>query len=441
MPRKKGTRAPSGRSSIYLGTDGYWHGRVTMGLKDNGKPDRRHIMRKGDGAYDAVVEAVQQLEEERKQGTVRAPGSKSQTVADWLTHWLDNIAAPNVRYKTEEGYRTDIHKHLIPRIGAHKMTKIQHEPERFEKVYVDLAKQGYSQHTVHHVHITVRAAFREAKKRKVITENPFEIVKAPRVDEEEVEPFEVEEIQALLTAALKRRNGVRFVLALAIGTRKGETIGFRWSWLNKKTKVLRVRKQRQRQTYRHGCSDPVACSSNRHKTKPCGQPCKAHKKRCPPPCPPGCTKHAMHCPQRIGGVLDVDVKSRAGRRGIRLPDQLFALLMEHEKVQAHERELAGDLWHESDFMFTQPNGKPIDPRSDHNEWKALLADADVRNARLHDARHTAATVLLLLGVPLPAVMEIMGWSNSKIAKRYSHVTAAIQNNIAAQVNTLLWGPN
>jgi hypothetical protein len=51
------------------------------------------------------------------------------------------------------------------------MAKIQHEPERFEKVYVDLAKLGYSQHTVHHVHITVRAAFREAKKRKVITEN------------------------------------------------------------------------------------------------------------------------------------------------------------------------------------------------------------------------------------------------------------------------------
>jgi site-specific recombinase XerD len=61
---------------------------------------------------------------------------------------------------------------------------------------------------VHHVHITVRAAFREAKKRKVITENPFEIVKAPRIDEEEVEPFEIEEIQALLAAALKRRNGV-----------------------------------------------------------------------------------------------------------------------------------------------------------------------------------------------------------------------------------------
>lgn len=439
MPRKKGTRAPSGRSSIYLGKDGYWHGRVTMGLKDNGTPDRRHIMRKGDGAYDAVVEAVKGLEREREEGTVRAPGSKSQTVADWLTHWLDNIAAPNIRYKTEEGYRTDIHKHLIPRIGAHKLAKIQHEPERFEKVYADLARKGYSQHTVHHVHITVRAAFREAKKRKVITENPFEIVKAPRVDEEEVEPFEIEEIQALLTAAMNRRNGVRFVLALAIGTRKGETIGFRWAWLNKKTRVLRVRKQRQRQTYRHGCSDPVACASGRHKIKPCVKPCRVHKRQCPPPCRPDCAKHAMYCPQRIGGVVDVDVKSRAGRRGIRLPDQLFTLLMEHEAVQAQERERAGDLWHEGDFMFAQPNGKPIDPRSDHAEWKALLAEADVRDARLHDARHTAATVLLLLGVPLLAVMDIMGWSTSTVAKRYSHVTGAIQNNIASQVNMLLWG--
>jgi len=439
MPRNKSTRNPNGRSSIYLGKDGCWHGRVTMGLKDDRTPDRRHIKRKGDGAYDDVVAAVQELERERAEGIVRAPRSKSQTVADWLTYWLNDIVGPNIRYKTYEGYEGDIRNHLIPRIGAHKLANIQHEPERFEKVYIDLAAKGYSQNTVHHVHITVRAAFREAKKRKVIAENPFEIVKSPRVDEEEVEPFEVEEIQALLTAALKRRNGVRFVLALALGTRKGKSIGFRWSWLNKKTKVLRVRKQRQRHTYRHGCSDPVACTTGRHKTTPCPRPCKAHKQRCPPPCPSDCAKHAMHCPHRIGGMLDVDVKSRAGRRGIRLPDQVFTLLMEHEQIQSQEREPAGDMWHASDFMFTQPNGKPIDPRSDHNEWKALLAEAEVRDARLHDARHTAATVLLLLGVQLPAVMDIMGWSNTKVAKRYSHVTAAIQTNIASQVNTLLWG--
>ena len=59
-------------------------------------------------------------------------------------------------------------------------------------------------------------------------------------------------------------------------------------------------------------------------------------------------------------------------------------------------------------MFAQPNGKPIDPRRDQYEWKSLLAEAGVREARLHDARHTAATVLLLLGVHERAVMDVMG---------------------------------
>ena len=142
--------------------------------------------------------------------------------------------------------------------------------------------------------------------------------------------------------------------------------------------VLRVRKQRQRQTYSHGCSDPVACASGHHKVKPCPQPCRTHKRQCPPPCSLDCAKHAKYFPQRTGGVVDVDVKSRAGRRGIRLPDQLFVLLMKHEAAQARERELAGDLWSESDFMFTQPNGKPIDPRSDHNEgrlsWRRPMSE-------------------------------------------------------------------
>ena len=57
-------------------------------------------------------------------------------------------------------------------------------------------------------------------------------------------------------------------------------------------------------------------------------------------------------------------------------------------------------------MFAQPNGRPIDPTMDRTEWKRLLTDAGVRDARLHDARHTAATVLLLLGVP-----ERAAWSS------------------------------
>ena len=89
----------------------------------------------------------------------------------------------------------------------------------------------------------------------------------------------------------------------------------------------------------------------------------------------------------------------AGRRGIALPDQLFALITEHDKQQDRERQHAGSEWHEGGWMFAQPTGEPLDPRRDQYEWKALLAEARVREARLHDARHTAATTLLLLGVP------------------------------------------
>jgi len=89
-------------------------------------------------------------------------------------------------------------------------------------------------------------------------------------------------------------------------------------------------------------------------------------------------------------------------------------------------------------MFTQPNGKPIDPRRDLAEWKTILAEAGVREAQLHDARHTAATVLLLLGVPDRAVMDVMGWSSVAMLKRYQHVTARLRRSIADRLNEFFW---
>ena len=71
-------------------------------------------------------------------------------------------------------------------------------------------------------------------------------------------------------------------------------------------------------------------------------------------------------------------------------------------------------------------------------WKALLRRVGVRDARLHDARHTALTVLLVLGVPERAVMEIMGWSTTGMAARYQHVTDPIRQEVAARVGGLLW---
>jgi integrase len=89
-------------------------------------------------------------------------------------------------------------------------------------------------------------------------------------------------------------------------------------------------------------------------------------------------------------------------------------------------------------MFTQPNGKPIDPRRDRDEWKSILEEAGVRDARLHDARHTAATVLLLLGVADRTAMDVMGWSTPMMKARYMHVTEELRRGVAAQLNDYFW---
>jgi integrase len=90
-----------------------------------------------------------------------------------------------------------------------------------------------------------------------------------------------------------------------------------------------------------------------------------------------------------------DVKSRAGRRTIALPERVVTLLTEHQRAQQREREIAGNLWEDHGFVFTSETGRPVDPRADNREWSELLAEAHVREARLHDARHTAATILLV----------------------------------------------
>lgn len=151
------SRNPNLRSSIYKGADGYWHGRVTVGVRDDGKPDRRHVMSKNKGE---IIKRVRKLERERDHGSVRKAGDRW-TVAQWLTHWIDNIAVtPRVTEYTHAGYRVDVEKHLIPGIGAHWLDRL--EPEHLESLYAKMQASGLSAGTAHHVHRTARNALNEA---------------------------------------------------------------------------------------------------------------------------------------------------------------------------------------------------------------------------------------------------------------------------------------
>jgi integrase len=404
--RAEGTRAPNGASSIYFGKDGYWHGRVTVGLKDNGQPDRRHVKRKTEGD---VIRAVRGLERERDDGKVRKAG-QVWTVAQWLHHWLENVVAPPVI--TENAfiaYEVAARVHLVPGIGAHKIDRL--EPEHLERLYRKMTKSGSNPGRVHQVHRTIRAALNEAMRRKHITANPAVLARAPKVEEDEVEPYSVTQVKSLLETAKQRRNSARWAIALALGLRQGEALGLQWSDIDLDNGTLIVRRSRLRPKWQHGC------------TEPCGH------------------KFGGHCPQRVPLRTETaGTKSKAGKRGIGLPDELVVLLKQHKTEQERERLTAAQLWQETGYVFTTPTGGPLNPRTDYTEWKRLLERAGVPERRLHDARHTAATVLLLLQIPDRTVMAIMGWSNSAMAARYQHIIAAIRRDVATQVGGLLWKP-
>jgi integrase len=398
------SRKPNGASTIYLGKDGYWHGRVTVGTRDDGRPDRRHVMRKTEAE---VIRQVRQLERQRDTGDLRRAGQRW-TVERWLTHWIDTIAVPPaIRPASHASYRVDVMTHLVPGIGAHRLDKLT--PEHLEKLYARMQRGGSSPGTAHHVHRTVRAALNVAVRRGHIAKNPAMLAKAPSVEDIEVEPYDVEEVRRLLkTAATLPRNNARWAVALALGLRQGEALGLQWQDVDLDRGTLRVRRGRQRPSYVHGCTDP-------------------------------CGRKAGFCPRRRTVTDDTAAtKSAAGRRTVGMPAQLVSLLRAHREEQAQDRDAAGDLWQDGDWVFSTETGAPVNPSTDYHQWKHLLRCAGLRDARLHDARHTAATVLLLLGVPERAVMGIMGWSSTGMTRRYQHVTDTIRQSVAEQIDGLLW---
>ncbi len=100
--------------------------------------------------------------------------------------------------------------------------------------------------------------------------------------------------------------------------------------------------------------------------------------------------------------------------------------------------LAGSEWHDEDLVFAQANGRPIDKKTDYDDWTRLLQQAGVRHVRLHDGRHTAATLLLSENVHPRVVMELLGHSQMRTTMDiYSHLMPALAREAADRMGTLL----
>lgn len=319
MPRKReqGTRAPNGASSIYQGKDGKRHGRVTIGVLDNGKPDRRHVERKTEAE---VIRAVRELERQRANGKVRRSG-RAWTVGQWLEHWVENIAAPAVRPNTLTGYRVAVYNHLIPGIGAHRIDRLQ--TEHLERLYVSLGKKHTRQDTefkparIHQIHRTVRTALGEAVRQDHLTSNLADIARPPRIPEE-VMPFTRTGAQQLLKAAGIVRNGARFVIALTLGLRKGEALGLKWRDVDFEQRTLTIRRTVHRLNWQHGCPSGEPCT---------GTPVTAHNAAARRE-----TYSGDHAPAAQGAGPGCD-----GHHGVGAGHHDEALSAHHHRTDDHDR--------------------------------------------------------------------------------------------------------
>jgi integrase len=155
--------------------------------------------------------------------------------------------------------------------------------------------------------------------------------------------------------------------------------------------------------------------------------------------PQECQRHAKACPNRQGGGLVLRPIKERRKKTVPLAPELVTILRAHHEEQQREREAAGDDWQHHDLAFCQPAGAPIDPRRDSGEWADILQAAGLPHRGVHAARHTAATLLMEQGVALAVVQEMLGHSDIRVTRGYTHVASPLTQDAANRMGKALCG--
>lgn len=383
MAARRGKRG-SGEGSIYQDLDGRWRAVADLGWRE-GLRRRKYLSGR---TRAEVASKLRRVLDEHDAGLQISTDGHAPTVEAWLNHWLDTIAARKLRPSTLATYRGYVRNRVVPNLGRHRLDQLQ--PEHLERFYAQLQDAGLAPATALQIHRIISRALKVAMQRGKLQRNVATLVEVPSASRAEIKPLSAQDARAVLDAAVGRRNAARWSVALALGLRQGEALGLGWDAVDLDAGTLTVRQALQR--------------------------------------------------QRGGGLVIIPPKSRASRRMIPLPAQLVEALRAHRTEQLTERLAGGSAWVDTGLVFTTVFGKPVDPRADHRQWQELLERAGVGPARLHDARHTAATLLLTQGVPARVVMELLGHSQITLTLgTYTHVVPEMARDAAERMGNLLWG--
>jgi integrase len=368
-------RRGHGEGSIYLRRDGRW----TASIMVDGR-NRKYFYGK---TRKEVQEKLKRALYEQQQGTLVT--SPQQTIEQFLKWWLENLGS-SVRIRTYERYEQLARIHLIPAIGHIKLQDLK--AQQVQSLYVRLEKK-LSPTTVNTLHAMLHKVLEDAVRWGLLARNVCDVVTAPQRAHYEVKPLTMEQAKILLDAAKEDSLEAFWVLALTTGMRRGEMLALKWQDIDFGQSMLQVRRIFTRAPGRK--------------------------------------------------FIESEPKTEKSRRSIMLASITVETLRQHRIRQLEAKLQAGSVWQENDLVFCTSLGTPLNPNWVLDRFKKLLKRAELPDMRIHDLRHSAATILLGLGVHPKAVQELLGHNRmQETTDTYSHVLPTIHKDAIKRLEDMLW---
>src|SRR5215207_3746147 len=309
------------------------------------------------------------------------PSPANLTVEGFLTLWLTDSVKGEVSRATYEGYRRDVHHHIIPEFGKRKLKELNATDIR--RLYRKMAERGLKDRSIEYVHTTLRKSLKAAVVDRLITHNPTDGVKpikTPTGAAKESKALTPDQVKALLEAASESRLEALYVVAIHTGLRRGELLGLKWEDVDLDASTLQVRRS-----------------------------------------------------------LDVDGTFKAPKNGkgrtLKLTPRALDALRAHKVRQNAERLEAGSRWQDNNLVFPNTVGKPMNAGNLYRrEFQPLLKRAGLADEgfTIHSLRHTFATTLAAKGVHPSTAQKMLGHSDIRVTLViYTHATDGMQDAATA----------